>query len=197
MSAPGKDDGRIEIRSYRVCFDLERRIHKIDRWRVPLPYGVPFRGIGYAAVLLAAVLMLQGLPVFGQVLGALHPALRYLVLPVGLAAVLTGWRVDGRTAHQTALAWLRYHCGRRSFSSFRPLAQRGQAGEWSDVAVASDERTSRLRRAVVEGPSRVLLRYPVQTAARGNELRVAQTGAEPQWRGTQVDLREGQRLVVA
>ncbi len=196
MNTPRKDDGRVEIRSYRVCFDLERRIHKIDRWRVPLPYGVPFRGIGYAAALLVAVLFLQRLPVFGQVLEALHPALRYLILPVGLATALTGWRLDGRTAHQTAAAWLRFNCGPRSFSSFRPLAARGPVA-WDEIAVASDERSGRLRRAVVEGPSRVLLRYPVRTAARGQVLRVTQDGEEPQWRGTQVDLREGQKLVVA
>ena len=31
------------IRSYRVCFSLERRIYKIDRWRLPVPWGVPLR----------------------------------------------------------------------------------------------------------------------------------------------------------
>ena len=28
--------GPIQIRSFRVCFQLERRLHKIDRWRIPV-----------------------------------------------------------------------------------------------------------------------------------------------------------------
>jgi len=39
------DQQTLQIRSFRVVFDLERRLHKIDRWRIPLPYGVPVRGL--------------------------------------------------------------------------------------------------------------------------------------------------------
>ena len=37
-------DGRIEVRSYRTVFDLERRLYRIDRLRLN-PGGVPVRGI--------------------------------------------------------------------------------------------------------------------------------------------------------
>jgi hypothetical protein len=50
------DDGRIRLRSYRLAFALERRIHRIDTFRIPLPYGLPLAALGWAAG--AAVLVL-------------------------------------------------------------------------------------------------------------------------------------------
>src|SRR5947208_421942 len=102
------DDERLSIRSYRLCFALERRIHRIDRWRIPVPYGVPLRGIAYAAVAFAGVVVLSGLPVACELLGALHPALRLVILPAGVAYLACRLRVDGRPAHAAALAWVRY-----------------------------------------------------------------------------------------
>lgn len=189
------DEGAMLIRSYRVCFDLERRIHKIDRWRVPLPYGLPVRGIAYFAVVLTAVLLLSRLPVTGYVLGGLHPALRLAVLPVALAAVLTRWSLDGRQAHEVGLAWARFQSEPKRLAAFRAAPSPG-AVELGEIALASDERSARLRRGVVEGPARVILRYPVEARPRGRTLHVRQAGEAILWRGKQVDLRGGQRLVV-
>ena len=96
------EGGTIPIRSYRVCFDLERRIHQVDRWRIPVPYGIPLRGIAYAVTCLIGVVVVQGLPLIGTVLGALHPALRLVILPVGVAYAACQLRVDGRPAHAAA-----------------------------------------------------------------------------------------------
>ena len=53
--AGGRGRGlRMEIRSYRAVFDLERRIYRIDRLRLN-PAGVPVRGIVYFLALLAAI----------------------------------------------------------------------------------------------------------------------------------------------
>jgi hypothetical protein len=189
------DDGTIQIRSYRVCFDLERRIHKIDRWRVPLPYGVPVRGLAYFVVVLLAVLAAAQLPITGAVIGALHPAVRLFVLPVGAAAVLTRWSLDGRSAHQVALAAVRMQTEPSRVAAFRPARPGGRA-ELGELVLAHDERSARLRRARVEGPARVTLRYPISARPRGRTLRVAQAGEDALWRGKQVDLRAGQRMVV-
>jgi hypothetical protein len=80
------DGERFAIRSYRVCFELERRIHRIDRWRIPVPYGIPLRGLAYAALVLAVVLVAVRLLLIGAVLGLLHPALRLVVIPVASAS---------------------------------------------------------------------------------------------------------------
>jgi hypothetical protein len=78
---PNSDDGRLTIRSYRLCFRLERRIYKIDRFRFPVSWGIPLRSVAYAAGALLAMLVLQRAPVLGALASGLHPALRYVILP--------------------------------------------------------------------------------------------------------------------
>ena len=185
----------IEIPSYRVAFELERRIHTIDRWRVPVPYGIPVRGLAYAAATLVLVVLLSGFPLVGPLLGLVHPALRLGVLPIAAGVGLFRLRVDGRAAHRAAAAWLRLMSEPRRLVAFRRAQPYGPV-RLGDVAIAPDDGGSRLRRALVEGPARVTLRHPVQTSVKRRTLRVRQTGEEAQWRGTQVRLRPGQRLEV-
>ena len=49
---------------------------------------------------------------------------------------------------------------------------------------------------MVKGPATVVFRYPVDARPRGRTLRVRRQGGRAQWRGTQVQLRAGQRVVV-
>src|SRR4051812_20750931 len=148
----------VTIRSFRQCFALERRIHRLDRWRLPVPYGVPVRGIAYAFALPTAGAVLGRLVLVGPLILAVHPAIRYVVLPVSGAWALTGVRVDGRVAHVAALGWLRLHAAPRRLVGFRAAPAAEVA--WGAVAIAPDERAARLRRAVVHGPGAVVLRYP-------------------------------------
>lgn len=185
----------IEIRSYGVCFSLERRIHRLERWRIPLPYGIPLRGIAYFGALLAVVLLLSKLPVVGPLVSGLHPVLRFGGLPIGLAAGLLRWNVDGRHAHQMALAWLRHAFEPKRVLAFKAAPQHHRV-ELGEVAFAPDARSARLRRGEVTGPATVVFRYPVDARPRGRTLSVRRQGGPAQWRGTQVQLRAGQRLVV-
>lgn len=190
-----RDDGRIEVRSYRVCFDLERRIHKLDRWRIPLPYGLPLRGVAYFVAALAGLLVLGKLPGIGMLVGALHPALRLLVVPAGAAALLMRWTVDGRSPHAALLALLRLHTEPRRVAAFRPVPAAGPV-RLGPVTVAGDERGARWRAGVVEGPASVVVRYPARLRARGRALHVTPQDGPPLWRGKQIRLQRGQRLVV-
>jgi hypothetical protein len=113
-------DGALQIRSFRVVFDLERRIHHVDRFRVPLPYGVPLRSVGYAAAALVAVLIGQGLPIVGSVLMTMDAPVRLALLPIGVSVLLSRLRIDGRPAHVAALAWLRFVVGPTRYVAFRP-----------------------------------------------------------------------------
>lgn len=189
------DDGSVPIRSFRVCFELERRLHKIDRWRIPVPYGVPLRGIAYAALLLLAVLILRRLPITGALLDALPFGFRYVLLPLVGAYVLTQLKLDGRSAHAAGVAWLRYQLAPSRVCAFRPLP-RTDAAVLGQITVAPDERGARNRRGVIEGPARVTLRYPALLQPRGRTLRVRHSPGEPMWRGKQVNLRAGQRVVI-
>lgn len=187
-------DEPLQIQSFRACFDLERRIHRLDRWRLPLPYGVPVRGITYWAALLLAVLAGSRLPVLGAVLGTLHPAVRLVVVPAAAAYALCGLRVDGRTAHAAGASWLRMALEPRRLVAFRATPPRPEH-TLGTITLAADERSGRLRPGIVQGAARVILRYPVELRERGARLEVRQTGDAAQWRGTQVDLLPGQRLV--
>ena len=189
------DDATLPIRSYRQCFELERRIHRLDRWRLPMPYGMPVRGIVYFVVLGVAMLILGRLPLLGALAATLHPAVRLVAIPVSAAYVLTNLRVDGRAAHRVGAAWLRLRAEPSRLVAFRAAPQRA-THTLGTTTIAPDERSPRLRPGVIEGRGRVVLRYPVDLRPRGRRLEVRQTGVEPRWRGTQVDLLPGQRIVV-
>ena len=189
----GRPHDELVIRSYRLCFELERRIFRVDRWRIPAPYGVPLSGIAYAALALVAVLVLERLPVTGELLGVLHPALRFVIVPVGLAYAAARLRVDGRPAHAAALAWLRWQVEPARVVAFRATGA-DRVELVGDLVVAADQHAARYRRCVVRGPAEVTLRYPARARARGRRLELQQTGARPLWRGKL--LRLGKRQVL-
>lgn len=189
------DEGTLAIRSYGLCFAHERRIHQVDRWRIPVPYGVPLSGIGYAALALLCVLMLGSVPVIGAALGLLHPALRLVILPVGVAYGLCRLCVDGRSAHAAALSWLHYQASPRWVASCRSIQAPGAIAV-ADIAVSPDERSARYRPGVLRGPARVVLRGPATATRSGQAIRLSPAGGPPMWRGKRLTLRAGQRLVV-
>src|SRR5256885_8614173 len=139
------DDGMVQIRSFRVCFQLERRLNKLGEWRIPLPYGLPLRGIGYAAVSLLAVLILRRLPISAQLLELMPVAIRFVALPIGVAYALTRVTIDGRPAHSAGIAWVRYRLSPTRVCAFRP-ALGLQPVELGPITLASDDRGARSRR---------------------------------------------------
>jgi hypothetical protein len=189
------ESATIPIRSFRVCFRFERRIHKIDRWRIPLPFGVPLRGVGYAVALLIGVLLVQRTPVIGALFGSMPVPMRLVLLPIGAAYVLLQWEPDGRPAHALALGWLRMQVLPARLIAFRAAAA-PQVVALGRVTVVPDESSARLRPAVVSGPAELVLRYPFDTTSRGRTLHIAGQDGPPRWRGKQIRLRAGQRAVI-
>lgn len=190
------EDGQFQVRSFRVVFELERRIHRIDRWRIPVPHGIPLHGLAYAACALLLVVLLSGVPLVGDSLALLAPPLRLVILPVGVAYVLTRWRMDGRLAHATALAWLRQATDPSRLSGFRSAAALGRVVSLGELALVPDERCARYRRAAVVGPARLVLRYPARARTRARGLHVRQASRDPMLRGRALELGAGQRLEV-
>lgn len=190
----------ITIRSFRVVFKLERRIHKVDRWRIPVPYGIPLRGIAYWALAIFAVLALGQLPVVGVLTGTVPTPVRLVVVPVAAAYALARLRVDGRAAHRALVGWARFLSSPARMAGLREVAQVGSVVRLADIAVLPDERGARYRRAVIEGPATVLLRYPpfgrVKTRGRRAALHVRQLPGPALFVGKQVRLCAGQRMVV-
>jgi hypothetical protein len=190
------EDGRFLVRSFRVVFELERRIHRVDRWRIPVPHGIPLQALAYAAAALLLVLLLSGVPLAGHVLGSLAPPLRLVILPVTVAYLLTRLRADGRPAHAAALAWLRHATSPSRVSGFRASLRTGRVVRLGEVALVPDERWARYRRAVVVGPVQLVLRFPARAHARARGLRLERAAGGPMLRGRTLKLGAGRRLEV-
>ncbi len=188
------DRPSLTVRSFRLAFELERRIHKIDRFRLPLPYGLPLRSVAYALAALVVVLAAGRLPLTGAFLAALPWPVRFGVLPVAAAQLLTQIEVDGRPAHEVIGAWLRYRLGPRVVVAFG-RAPRGLQ-EPVELVVAPDERGTSYRRAVIAGPGAVLLRQQVTAVPFGSRLVVRSVGEGAEYRAKRVLLKPGQRVVV-
>lgn len=161
--------GPLEVRSYRLCFDLERRIHRIDRWRLPVPWGVPLRGVVYGLLALAVVLLLSAAPVLGTVVGGLPTPLRLMVIPVGAAVGLVRWRLDGRVADRALVAVARQSLGPRTLSAYRRRRAVSEA-TYVPVVLARDADSGSLRRARVVGPARLAIRGCDGVRRRGRRL---------------------------
>src|SRR3954454_7772359 len=103
------DGDRITLRSYRLAFQMERRLHRIDRFRIPVPFGVPLTGLAYGVALVVAVVALSRCPVGGELLKPLPFALRLILLPGAGSYLLCRTRPDGRPAHEalSAAIWFR------------------------------------------------------------------------------------------
>ena len=207
---------RVIVRSYRLVTDrLERRLFKIDRYRLPLPYGIPLRSILYAAVTLVVVAVAIRLPLIGSLLGLLPASVRWLALPIAAGIVFTRFEVDGRPPHRAALGWIRYRARPRVLSGLRrapapgarhapviEIAARPGGGEPGYVA------------GRVSGPAQVVVGYPCELVperirwrergvegaerlAAARRLRVrALAGARPLVVGHQIEVPAGRELVI-
>ena len=146
-------DGRIEVRSYRTVFDLERRLYRIDRVRLN-PGGVPVRGVVYGVVLTVVVAVLAGLPVLGWPLRALPWPARHLLLPTVLAAALTVVRVDGRPCHVALRSLIELAIGPRRIDAWERVPRSPERWRPTDLVVIPDGSEAGLRRACFRGPER-------------------------------------------
>ena len=189
-------DGLTTIRSYRVCFMLERRIHKIDRWRIPLPYGIPLRGLGYAVAILATVLIAGRLPAIGPLVGAIHPAIRLIVLPTGGAYLLCRLVIDGRSAHISLISAGRLLIAPRRLVGFRPAGAQPTTVRLAPIPCGPDEYSGRIRSGTVAGPASVVLRYPFSARASARTVRISPRPGPARWRGKEITLSRGQQLII-
>jgi hypothetical protein len=159
---------RIVLRGYRKVFKFERRLFRLDRWRIPYPHGVPVRGIGYFVGAEIATVLLTRLPIFGVLINALPAWFAYLLLPAALAWGLVVGRIDGRVPHRVLLSLVRFHSAGREFAGLRRCSRLGSEVVPIDaLTLACDEREPRIVRGRIRGPATVTFRYPALCRAEG------------------------------
>lgn len=184
-------DDRITLRSYRAAFELERRIHRIDRFRIPVPYGIPLVALGYWFASLIAVVVAGRIPLIGGALMAVPWPLRILLLPGVAAHLLCRQTRDGRPSHAALAARAHFVARASVYAARRWFAE-------ADVApfpIVADERGTTYIRAVVDGPAVAVLRCPARGTARGRRLAVTPVDGAPLYRARTLRLRRGQRVV--
>lgn len=191
------DDGRhVPIRSYRPLFRIERRIYRVERWQIPIPGGLPVRGVGYAVAALVVVLLLDRMPGIGDLLGAIPLPLRYVVLPIAIAILTTQVSPDGLTAPRWTWRVAAYLVSPRRRVAGRPAPMRG-GREPGPVPIGVDHRSAELRPCRISGPAKVRFNRPMALQRRGSRW-VARPARKGQ-RGDvalRVELLDGERLEV-
>ena len=188
-------DNKITLRSYRLAFELERRLHRIDRFRIPVPYGIPLVALAYAVAVAVGLVIVGSLPLVGAVLGVLPWPVRLILLPGVITRALCHRRADGRPAHEAIVAYMMFLLRPRRLVGL----ERAPAGDTDlgAVAVAPDERAADYRAGVVRGPGTVLLRCPARLELRGRVVRLAGIDDAPLPESQEVALSPGMRLEVA
>jgi hypothetical protein len=148
----------MEIRSFRAVFDLERRVYRVDTVRLN-PGGIPLRGVLYTAALVPACLVAGRIPPASWVLGFLPWYVRYLGLPVIIAALATIVRIDGRPFHHAARA-IATHCVAPRWTCGVARAQ-APGARWRPptILVIPDGSDARFRRLRYRGPGAVMVGY--------------------------------------
>ena len=157
---------RLVVRSYRRVFQVDRRIYRVDRWVLPVPGGVPLRGVAYFVAALGAVLLAGRVPGIGGLVGELTAPLRYVVLPFAVALLGTQAAPDGRVAHRFAWGWLCLRMRSRRRSVGRTVPLEGEPVRWHGVvATGWDEDASSLHRGRIAGPAMVTFGVPVRVVS--------------------------------
>jgi hypothetical protein len=184
------------VRSYRLVFRRRWRIFRIGNWRIPLPGGLELRLIGYWLACLAAISVLGRLPLIGLPVAALPPALRLLVAPLIAAWALTRWELDGRPPHRALVGLAGWHLRPRVLAGGRRVPAPGtDLAPLAALVLAPDLRSPGLPHGRIDGPARLLLRYPVAGSRRGRGVRVRRRPGPALHKGHVLEVPRGHAVV--
>ena len=90
-------------------------------------------------------------------------SLRLLALPLAAAWLLSRWEPDGRPPHRSALGLLRWRLRPRVIAALRAVPPAGETlAPISQLVLAPDLTASAYPTGRIDGPARLLLRYPLR-----------------------------------
>jgi hypothetical protein len=175
MSEPA---GR-QIRSYHRAFHFELMLYTLGNLRPWRP--VPARGVFYTAVCELVMIAIAHAVVIGGVISGFGPVVVYGVIPLAVGWLLTVARVEGRRFHIAAQVWARHpRSGRTLIGGYRSIKRPGSRWQPRRVLVINDGRDGAPPDGLrMEGPGRVLLRYPCSARLDGARLTIVQTSQRP------------------
>jgi hypothetical protein len=161
------------VRSYRLVFRRRWRIFRIGNWRLPLPGGLELRLIGYWLACVAAIASLSRLPLIGLPFAAMPAALRLLAVPLLGAWALCRTELDGRPPHRALLGLAVWWLRPRVIAAGRRVPTVGvELSPLEALVLDPDLHGPEYPRGRIEGPARLLLRYPVAGRRRHQTLRL-------------------------
>jgi hypothetical protein len=185
------------VRSYRLVFRRRWRIFRIGNWRIPLPGGLELRLIGYWLACLAGASLLARLPLVGLPVAAMPPALRLLAIPLLAAWALCRTELDGRPPHRALLGlagwWLR---PRVSAAGRRVPAPGTEISPLGTLVSDPDLESATLPAGTIEGPVRLLLRYPATARRRGATFHLRRRPGPALHKGHVVEVPRGGSVVL-
>jgi hypothetical protein len=184
------------VRSYRLVFRRRWRIFRIGNWRIPLPGGLELRLIGYWLACLAAVSILGRLPLVGLPITAMPAALRLLAIPLLAAWALCHWELDGRPPHRALLGLASWWLRPRVLAAGRKAPPPGtEISPIGAIVLAPDLQSTRLPVGRIDGPARVLLRYPTAGRRRGRTIRLRRRPGPALHKGHVLEVPSGQSVL--
>jgi len=179
MAGSEEQPGRV-IRSYQPGLRFEVPIYKFGN--VYLPRPIPARAAVYALIVWPVMLgIVERLPGVSILLAGFPWPVRIVVLPAAVTLLFALAEVQGRRFHVAVQAWAKnWFSSRQLAGGYRPIARPG--GRWRprEIVFISDGRSGVPPSGIrLEGPGRVLLRYPSEAAARGAAMTVRQIASAP------------------
>ncbi|HEY7933508.1 MAG TPA: TcpE family conjugal transfer membrane protein [Solirubrobacteraceae bacterium] len=165
---PDIDSQQTVVRSYGLVFKIERKLFKIDRWRLPLPGGLEVRAIVYAVTILLGMLVASRLPGIGLILGLLPSPLHWGLIPGGLTFVLLKLQIEGRAPHRVLASLISWYFSERLITATSKADRPGLHAPIDTVWILPDWCSGRYRTAEISGPTCVVCRYPLQARVACN-----------------------------
>lgn len=154
------------VRSYGLVFKIERKLFKIDRWRLPLPGGVEIRAIVYGGVILLGTLIVSRLPGLGDILGLLPAPVHWALIPGGLTFVLLKLQIEGRAPHRVLASLVGWYFSERLIAGAGKADRPQVHAPIQTIWITPDWRTPRYRQATIHGPTVMVCRYPIEAHMR-------------------------------
>ncbi len=189
-------EDEIVVRSYRRVFRLERRIYRIDRFVIPVPGGIPLRGLVYFVAGFIAILIAGRLPGLRSLLALAPLPFRALLLPAGLAVLATQATPDGLPAHRFAHTWLSFRLRPRRSWSERSAPAAGEPVSFdANCRYSPDLSAPELRRSRVHGPARIEFGVHVSLEQRRRSW-IARLDTTAVAAPSAIELAAGQRLEI-